>query len=269
MNADPARTHADAEDVLYETHDGIGVITFNRPQTRNALTFAMYDRLAEICRAVAAGTDVRALMVMGAGGRAFAAGTDISSFRDIASPADALAYEHRINEVLDTVERCPVPTIAAISGACTGGGAAIAAACDLRIATRDLKFGFPIARTLGNCLSNASLARLTALLGAGRTREIIFTARLIGAEEAHAIGLVSEIAEDFEAVKARAMALARTVGGHAPLTLRATKEAMRRLRLRTLDPEDEDLITLCYTSEDFREGQAAFLEKRPPVWKGR
>jgi enoyl-CoA hydratase/carnithine racemase len=269
MNAEAARTHADAQDVLYEKHDGIGVITFNRPATRNALTFAMYDRLAEICRVVTAEPDVGALVVMGAGGRAFAAGTDISSFRDIASPADALAYERRIHEVLDTVERCPVPTIAAISGACTGGGAAIAAACDLRIATRDLKFGFPIARTLGNCLSNASLARLSTLIGAGRTREIIFTARLIGAEEAHTIGLVSEVVEDFEAVKTRALDLARTVAGHAPLTLRATKEAMRRLRLRTVDADDEDLITLCYMSEDFREGQAAFLDKRPPVWKGR
>jgi enoyl-CoA hydratase len=144
----------------------------------------------------------------GADGRAFAAGTDISSFRDIREPKDALAYEERINEVLDALERCPVPTIAGLGGACTGGGAAIAAACDLRIATRDLKFGFPIARTLGNCLSNASLSRLVALIGAGRTREIIFTARLIGAEEALAIGLVSEIVDDFEALGPRVLELA-------------------------------------------------------------
>jgi enoyl-CoA hydratase len=172
-----------AEDVLYREADGIGIITFNRPAARNALTFAMYDKLAEICQAVAAQRTVGALVLMGAGGRAFAAGTDISSFRDIREAADALAYEQRINEVLDTVECCPVPTIAALAGACTGGGAAIAAACDLRLATRDLKFGFPIARTLGNCLSTASLARLVALIGAGRTREILFTARLIGAED--------------------------------------------------------------------------------------
>jgi enoyl-CoA hydratase len=218
---------------------------------------------------VTAEPKVGALVVTGAGGRAFAAGTDISSFRDIAGPNDALAYERRINEVLDAVECCPVPTIAAIAGACTGGGAAIAAACDLRIATRDLKFGFPIARTLGNCLSIASLARLVSLIGAGRTREILFTARLIGAEEALAIGLVSEIVDDFEAVQARALDLARTVAGHAPLTLRATKEALRRLRLGTADADDRDLITLCYMSEDFREGQAAFLEKRPLCRSGR
>ena len=257
------------DDVLYGETDGIGIITFNRPAARNAFTFAMYDKLAEICQAVTAEPAVGALVLIGAGGRAFAAGTDISSFRDIASPAAALGYERRINEVLDAIERCPVPTIAALAGACTGGGAAIAAACDLRIATRDLKFGFPIARTLGNCLSNASLSRLVTLIGAGRTREILFTARLIGAEEALAIGLASEIVEDYGTVQAHALDLARTVAGHAPLTLRATKEALRRLRLRMADADDHDLITLCYMSEDFREGQAAFLEKRPPVWKGR
>jgi enoyl-CoA hydratase/carnithine racemase len=269
MNAEAARDPADAQHVLYEQRDGIGVITFNRPKARNALTFAMYDRLAELCRAVAAEPVVGALVLIGAGGRAFAAGTDISSFRDINSPADALAYERRINEVLDAVESCPAPTVAALAGACTGGGAAIAAACDLRIAARDLKFGFPIARTLGNCLSVASLARLTALIGAGRTREIIFTARLIEAEEALAIGLVSQIVEDFAGVRNRALELAQTVAGHAPLTLRATKEAMRRLRLRNAEADDHDLIAMCYMSEDFREGQAAFLEKRPPRWKGR
>ena len=269
MNPAPDRAPQDAQDILYEQHDGIGVVTFNRPKQRNALTFDMYDRLAEICRALAAEPAVNALVIIGAGGRAFAAGTDISSFRDIASPADALAYERRINEVLDAVERCPVPTIAALAGACTGGGAAIAAACDLRVATRDLKFGFPIARTLGNCLSIASLSRLVALIGAGRTRDILFTARLIGAEEAQAIGLVSDIVEDFETVHALALDLARTLAGHAPLTLRATKEAMRRLRLASAEADDRDLITLCYMSEDFCEGQAAFLEKRPPVWKGR
>ena len=269
MTAEAASVAGDARDLLYAVQDGIGVITFNRPKARNALTFAMYDRLAEICRAVTAEPDIGALVLIGAGGRAFAAGTDISSFRDIRTPADALAYERRIAEVLDAVERCPVPTIAAIAGACTGGGAAIAAACDLRIASRDLKFGFPIARTLGNCLSIASLARLAALIGAGRTREIIFTARLIGAEEAHATGLVAEIGDDFEAVHKRALDLARTLAGHAPLTLSATKEALRRLRQRSADADDHDLITLCYMSEDFREGQASFLEKRPPVWKGR
>jgi enoyl-CoA hydratase len=269
MQSSNAQPNPDVDDVLYRQADGIGIVTFNRPAARNALTFAMYDKLAEVCRSVTTDGDVRALVIIGADGRAFAAGTDISSFRHIREPKDALAYEQRINEVLSTLECCPVPTVAGLAGACTGGGAAIAAACDLRVATRDLKFGFPIARTLGNCLSNASLSRLVTLIGAGRTREIIFTARLVGAEEALAVGLVSEIVEDFEALGPRVVDLAQTLAGHAPLTLRATKEALRRLRLRTADADDHDLITLCYMSEDFREGQAAFFEKRPPRWKGR
>lgn len=264
-----AKTDTGGNELLYEQHEAIGVITFNRPEARNALTFAMYDRLADICRSAAADGAVRALVVKGAGGRAFAAGTDIASFRGIATAEDALAYEQRIDAVLGAVESCPLPIIAALAGAATGGGAAIAAACDVRLAAADLKFGFPIARTLGNCLSAASLSRLVALIGAGRTRDLLLTARLMGAQEALAMGLVSEVVETYEAVVARAVDVAATIAGHAPLTIRATKEALRRLRERQPAVEDKDLIALCYTSEDFREGQAAFLEKRPPRWKGR
>jgi enoyl-CoA hydratase len=269
MAAETAPASVESQDLLFEVRDGVAVITFNRPQARNALTFAMYDRLAETCRSLPRDRAIQAVVLRGAGGHAFAAGTDISSFREVRTAEDALAYERRMDEVLGAVESCPLPVIAALAGACTGGGAAIAAASDLRIAAKDLKFGFPIARTLGNCLSGASLSRLVALMGAGRTREVLFTARLIGAEEALAIGLVSEVVEDSEALGVRAMELARTIAGHAPLTLRATKEALRRLRIRQSEVSDHDLIALCYTSEDFREGQAAFLEKRRPRWKGR
>ena len=201
----------------------------------------------------------------GAGGKAFAAGTDMSQFRAFETAEDAFAYEERIDSVLRAVEQCPVPTVAAITGACTGGGASIAAACDIRIATPALKFGFPIARTLGNCLSISNLARLSALIGAGRVREVLLTARLIGAEEAQAIGLVSEVVEDAEA---RAMDLARTLAGHAPLTMRATKEGLRRLTAANR-PDDRDLVAMCYMSRDFREGMEAFLGKRAPEWSGR
>ena len=129
--------------------------------------------------------------------------------------------------MLAALEAVPVPTIAAISGACTGGGAAIASCCDLRIGARDMRFGFPIARTLGNCLSNNNLARLSSMLGAHRVKEIIFTSRLIEADEALALGLVSELHDDKQAVLARAHELAETLKGHAPLTMRATKEALQ------------------------------------------
>jgi len=249
--------------LLYEVTDGIGRITFNRPAARNALTIAMYGRLGEICGGMAASGPVRALILAGAGGRAFAAGTDMAEFRGFSGPQDALGYEAEMDRVLGAVERCPVPTIAAIEGACTGGGAAIAACCDLRLVGRDLKFGFPIARTLGNCLSGANLARLTELIGVGRVKEMLFTARLIGADEAQAIGLAAEIAED---PPARALELAGTLAAHAPLTLRATKEALRRNRAALAD--DSDLIELCYMSADFKEGVEAFLAKRPPRWRG-
>ncbi len=174
-----------------------------------------------------------------------------------------------MDSVLDRIERCPVPTIAAITGACTGGGAAIAACCDLRIADRRLKFGFPIARTLGNCLSVASLARLSAIIGQARVREIVFTARLVGSEEAQAVGLVSEVLEDTASVMARAGELAALLASHAPLTLRVTKEGLRRLREDGPGAADRDLIETAYMSADFKEGMEAFLAKRPPKWKGR
>jgi len=253
-------------DLLYDLQDGIARITFSRPEARNALTFAMYDRLAEICTIAAQDRRVRALVLTGAGAKAFAAGTDISQFRAFTSPDDAITYEARLDHVLEAVERCPKPTIAAIAGACTGGGAAIAAACDLRIAARNLRFGFPIARTLGNCLSRANLARLAALIGPARVTEIIFTARLIEADEAKSIGLVAEVLEDATALATRADELARLIAGHAPLTLRATKEALRRLR--TGEPSEQDLILMCYMSNDFREGMDAFLTKRHPIWTG-
>ena len=258
----------DGQDLLFEVRDGIGRITFNRPAARNALTFAMYERLAEICTEVADDRSVRALILTGAGEKAFAAGTDISQFRAFTSPDDAIEYEARLDRVMEALERCPKPTIAAIAGACTGGGASIAAACDIRIAARNARFGFPVARTLGNCLSMANYARLAALIGPARVTEIVFTARLVEAAEAKAIGLVSEVLDGVEALASRATELATQIAGHAPLTLRATKEALRRLRTRDAGDGGRDLILMCYMSRDFREGMEAFLSKRAAVWAG-
>ena len=251
------------EELLYDIRDGIGHIVLNRPHARNALTFAMYERLAEIA---ADPGEARVLILTGAGDKAFAAGTDIAQFRAFSSAEDAIGYEAKLDRVLGALERCAVPTIAAVAGACTGGGAGIAAACDLRIAATNARFGFPIARTLGNCLSMANIVRLAALIGSARVVDMIFTARLLNAQDAQAVGLVSEVLPDAEALATRAVELAKLVASHAPLTLRATKEAIRRLRDNL--PPDEDLIRLCYTSADFKEGMEAFLTKRPPEWRG-
>ncbi|MDA1118817.1 MAG: enoyl-CoA hydratase/isomerase family protein [Proteobacteria bacterium] len=257
------------QDILYEVRQGIGYITFNRPQARNALTFAMYERLAEICNLANDDRSIKALLLTGAGDKAFAAGTDISQFRAFDKAQDALDYEARIDRVLGALERCRVPTIAAIKGACTGGGAGIAVCCDLRIAAGNARFGFPVARTLGNCLSSGNYARLAALIGPARVKDMIFRARLVEAPEALAIGLVGEVVEDPAALLPRAEEVARLVAGHAPLTLQATKEALLRLRPTLPAGSGDDLILMCYMSEDFREGMEAFLGKRAPVWKGR
>ena len=255
-------------ELTHDIRDATLWITFNRPQARNALTFEMYEGLADLCRNVPTDGSLRAVVLSGAGGRAFAAGTDMTQFRAFDKAQDALDYEAKIGAVLDAVERCPLPTVAALNGACTGGGAAIAAACDIRIASANLKFGFPIARTLGNCLAAANLARLSALMGAGRVREMIFTARLLGADESQACGLISEVLEDEAALMARAETLAKTLGEMAPLTLRATKEAMRRVGAAATI-EDADLIEMCYMSDDFRHGMEAFLAKEAPKWTGK
>src|SRR5208282_4045336 len=263
-----ARVPAMSDELLYTTEDDIGWVTFNRPAARNALTFAMYEGLAEICAAQTAPPRLRALVLTGAGEQAFAAGTDIGQFRAFSGPEDAIEYEARLDQVADTIERCPIPMIAALSGACTGGGAGIAACCDIRIAAANLRFGFPIARTLGNCLSMANIARLSALIGPARVKEIIFTARLVGAEEAASVGLLNEVVEDIAALRRRADELAVLIAGHAPLTLNATKQALVRLQRRLTREEGEDLILMCYMSRDFREGLDAFLNKRPPHWTG-
>lgn len=268
LQAGSPSERAASEDLLYDVQGEIGFVTFNRPQARNALTFAMYDRLAAICSGVPADGSVKALVMSGAGGRAFAAGTDISLFRSFGSIEQGIAYEKSADVNFSAIETCPVPTIAAISGACTGGGAGIAACCDMRIASRDMKFGFPIARTLGNCLSAATLGRLVGLLGQARVVDLIFTARLIEADEALDIGLVSELHDSHEAVLARAKELALQIAGHAPLTLRATKELLRRLRHARGKVDDDDIVAQVYTSADFREGLESFLAKRPPRWTG-
>jgi enoyl-CoA hydratase len=245
-------------------------LMFNRPHARNAMTFAMYDQLIAICEQVDLDRDVRALVLTGAGGKAFVAGTDISQFRAFATEQDALDYEDRGNRVMATLERVRVPTIVAIAGSCTGGGAAIAASCDLRIASPSAQFGFPIARTLGNCLSMPNYVRLAALLGIARTKVLLMTARLISAPEMLAVGLVSEVVPDEGSLWERAQELAEEVAGHAPLTLWATKEALRRIREQITPPPgaDRDMIVACYMSRDFKEGVESFLSKRPPKWLG-
>jgi enoyl-CoA hydratase/carnithine racemase len=259
-------------EILFEREGPVAVVTFNRPEFRNAMTWAMYDGLVDACETVDADADIRVLIVRGAGGKAFVAGTDISQFRAFSTPDDAIEYERRLERVLRRVEAVNKPTIAAIEGVAVGGGAALALACDLRYCTPDSRMGVPIARTLGNCLSVAIHARLLDMLGPARTKEILFRARLVGADEALQAGLVNEIVPA-ERLHGYVREVAEEIAGHAPITLQVTKEAVRRLQMyRRAVPDGElgeDLIVRAYMSEDFREGVSAFLDKRTPVWRGK
>lgn len=255
-------------ELLFERDGPLAIVTFNRPHARNAMTWAMYDGLVQACETVDADPGIRVLILRGAGGKAFVAGTDISQFTSFETAEDGIQYERRIDRVVARLESVTKPTVAAIEGYAVGGGAGIALACDLRYCTPESKIGIPIARTLGNCLSMASYARLVDLLGPARTKEMIFRARLVEAEEARQAGLVNEIVPAewlYEHVRAVALEIAE----HAPITIRVTKEAIRRLQAHRRFEGGEDLIAMAYTSEDFREGVAAFLEKRKPVFRGR
>ncbi|MCQ0989418.1 enoyl-CoA hydratase [Jiella marina] len=255
--------------LLFELRGRTAWLTLNRPDAMNALTLDMYERLAEHCEAIEAGGDIRCMVIAGAGERAFAAGTDINVFRQVRDEAAVLAYEALMDRVFGAIERCPVPVIAAMAGAATGGGAAIACAADIRIATADLRFGFPIARTLGNALSIANLSRLCALVGEGRARDMLLTSELMNAESALAAGLVSRLCPDREALIAEAQRLAGQIETLSPVTLAATKDALLRLRMEGSGAQDRDLILRAYMSEDFREAVEAFFEKRRPAFKGR
>lgn len=255
------------EEIRTERRGAALWIRVDRPAARNALTFAMYDRIATVCREATTDASVKAVVLTGSGA-AFVAGTDIGQFVDFKEASQALEYEQRMDDWLGAIEELRVPTIAALRGPVVGGGLAIAAACDLRVAAPSARFGVPVARTLGNCFSAANLVRLTALVGLGRVKELVLTARLIDAQEARAIGLVSEVVASEDALDARVDELVEQLASFAPLTLSATKEMVRRIRARMMPDEASDLVALCYTSADFREGVRAFIERRKPVWKG-
>ena len=256
-------------EALFDTDGPTAFLTFNRPQARNALTWAMYDALVDACERVDADPALRVFVVRAAGD-AFAAGTDIGQFTAFTSGDDGLAYERRLDAVIDRLERVKAPTIAQVDGVAAGGGCAIALACDLRVCTPSARFGVPIARTLGNCLSAANYARLVDLVGPARTKELLFTGRFLDAQEASTLGLVTAIAERDRLADA-VRQLAAELAAHAPLTIRATKEAVRRIAAhRRVDPSlADDLVAACYASADFREGIDAFLAKRPPRFTGK
>lgn len=254
-------------DVHFVIEGGVARITFDRPDARNAMTWAMYERLHSICERLRDDPTVRVVRFQGAGGQAFVAGTDIAQFEAFKDGEAGVAYERGIDAGIALVESLPMPTVAVVEGWAIGGGMAIATACDFRIATPGTKFGVPIARTLGNCLSIANVARLVAALGRPRVERMLLLAELVGADEALACGYLLEIVPPSD-LDAKAAQLCERLAALAPVTQRVSKEALNRL-LRHGLPGAEDLIRRAYGSADFHEGVAAFVGKRAPVWQGR
>jgi enoyl-CoA hydratase/carnithine racemase len=253
-----------SSNVVWAIEGSIATLTFDRPHARNALTWDMYDALAEMCDRVDAAPDVRVFVIRGVQG-AFAAGTDISQFAAFGGGDDGIAYERRLDAVIDRLERVARITVAAVDGAAVGGGCAIALACDLRVCSSRARFGVPVARTLGNCLSVANLVRLVDALGTARTKELLLTGRLIDAAEAGALGLVTRVAAD-DRFDEEVREMAEDLTRRAASTVQATKAVLRRIRDARALPDADDIIAACYASDEFREGVRAFNEGRPPAW---
>jgi enoyl-CoA hydratase/carnithine racemase len=259
---------ASAAEVLVSRDGPIVTLTFNRPEARNAMTWGMYQKLYDTCEEVDADESIRVLVLKGAGGKAFVAGTDISQFTKFQGAEDGLQYERDGDKRAGRISRVTKPVIAQIEGAAVGGGFGIAAGADIRIATPEARFGLPMARTLGNCLSMGNYAKFMEVLGASRLKEMMMRARLLSAQEALAAGFVHEIVPA-EAIDARVRELAHTIASHAPITLWVTKEAVRRIQEARAVPDGDDLISTTYGSADFHEGVRAFIDKRPPRWTGK
>jgi enoyl-CoA hydratase len=245
---------------------GVASVLFDRPQARNAMTWAMYEQLTAICGQLRRDASVRVVTFRGAGGEAFVAGTDIEQFQAFSSGDDGVAYEQQIDACMDLLESLPMPTVAVVEGWAVGGGLAIATGCDFRVATSTARFGVPIAKTLGNCLSVANLARLVAAFGTQRVKRMLLLAEILTAEEALACGFVQQVCAPAD-IDTVAGALVQRLAALAPVTQSVAKEGLRRLTAHGL-PDGEDLIRRAYGSRDFNEGVAAFVARRSPVWKG-
>ncbi|GAA4513723.1 enoyl-CoA hydratase/isomerase family protein [Brevibacterium yomogidense] len=239
-------------------------VTFNRPEARNAMTFEMYQGLAEACTRVDEDPSLRVLVLRGAGGRAFVAGTDIAQFRGFTGE-DGVEYEKKIDAVLGALAAVKKPVVAVIDGHCVGGGLGIASCADIRVGSSKASFSVPIAKTLGNTLSANTLRRLVRAFGEPRAASMLLMARRVDAQEALLSGFLTEVAEDLDEAAERVVA---EVASGAPLTQWSIKENLRRLNAGG-EVDDSDVVSAVYGSEDFAGAVEAFLTKEPMEWTGR
>jgi enoyl-CoA hydratase len=249
-------------EVVLDRRGPVAVVTLSQPERRNAIDFAMYDRLEELWAEFAADRELRALVLRGAGG-AFAGGTDIRHLQDIATGQQGADYEAHMRRVQAGMLDLRIPVVAVVEGACVGGGLVLAALSDLVLCTPDARFGSPIARTLGNTLSPTSIARLRQTFGPRRTAEMLLTGRLLDADEALAAGFVNAVVPP-DALDAALAEMLERILACSPTTLWSIKEFERRLDAAAV--EADDVYRVVYGGADFREGVAAFLEKRPAAF---
>lgn len=265
-----APTTATTPKILARKQDGIGWLTINQPEKRNAISLAMWDLIAAAAEDFAADEAVRVVVIHGAGGKAFASGADISEFDRVRADAAAQeAYGRRSAEARRRLEGMGKPLLAMIQGFCIGGGYALALLADIRIASSDSRFGIPAAK-LGIAYGYESLARLVALAGPAMAKEILFTGRQLDAGEALRLGLVNRVVSP-EELEAAVTDMAAQIARNAPLSIRASREAIDQIAGAA--PQDrariEALNRACFDSQDYAEGRRAFQEKRPPRFTGR
>ncbi len=257
--------------MLAATEDGVGLITFNQPEKRNAMSIEMWEGLGRILDEFRDQAGIRVVILTGAGNKAFVSGADISQFEKNRSNADAQReYDRLTSGGRAKLGAFPKPMIARVRGFCLGGGLAIAMQADLRIAALDSQFGIPAAR-LGIAYGFDGLTKLVQLVGPAHARMILYTATRIEAREAERIGLINRAVGDEELNEA-VLEIARTIADNAPLSVAASKLTINEV---LKDPGDRDLdavrraTAICFDSEDYKEGRTAFVEKRRARFQGR
>lgn len=257
--------------ILAQKDGRIGIVTFNNPEKHNALSLEMWQRTGEILDAFAADAEVRVVVLTGAGDKAFASGADISKFASERATAEAAAtYNDVVDRVSERLYAFPKPTIAKINGYCMGGGLALAVSCDMRVASTNAVFALPAAK-LGLGYGYEGLRRCVETIGPAATKEIFFTARRFGCDEAVRWGLLNRAVAP-EALAATVMEIATAIADNAPLTVAAVKRITVEI-LKDPDARDmaacDEMVAACFASDDYKEGRAAFLEKRKPRFGGR
>jgi enoyl-CoA hydratase/carnithine racemase len=260
-----------AATIHYDVQDGVARLTLDQEAKKNALSFEMWSMLPDLVRRASANPDIRLILVRGAGEAAFCAGADISQFGDKRTGEAATgAYDRAVADAMAALSAAPKPTLAAIRGICFGGGLALALCCSLRIASAESRFRIPAGR-LGLGYGFGNVRSLVHRLGPAATADILFTARIFDSAEALRLDVVQRVApaDSFEDAVA---ALAAEITANAPLTLAAVKQALAELERPEAQRDEAAVaaaIARCFGSADYREGQAAFRERREPRFTGR